>query len=379
MSVLPPKIKHQGLLLVSSFRKVSCAMLGIFILAGLFILPANGQSVPETGEERRQSIRDHAGTTQTPLLEGEAGIGRPRGQIQPAVLDFDGDHKTDLVLTRGTVGNSFTWYILGSTAGFSATSWGQFGFDFYVPGDYDGDGIWDIAVWRPVPGAFYILQSATNTLRIELWGKIGDDARISQDFDGDGKCDPAVMRPNGSAMTWYILRSSQGPITIPFGDGVNDLAMRGDYDGDGKADVAVYRTNTGSPANTFFVLPSSGGPVRAQTFGLFTQDQYFPADFDGDGKTDYAVFRAGVASPDKGTWYWIRSSDGSLAALSFGDATLDFPVPGDYDGDGTTDHAVWRRNFQPTFYQLNSTTGFKATAFGLQVDDPLAFALQVRN
>jgi hypothetical protein len=314
------------------------------------------------------------------LASGNGGTndGSTGPHHQPAVLDFDGDHKTDIALTRGVVGGSYAWYILGSTTGFSTTSWGKVAFDVYVPGDYDGDGKWDIAVWRPNPGVFYILQSATNSLRVEYFGTTGDDPTISQDFDRDGKTDPAVVRRQGSVMVWYIQRSLLGFTAVTFGDGIHDRPIRGDYDGDRKADIVVYRTNTGSPANTFFVLPSSGGPVRSQQFGDFIHDSILPADFDGDGKTDYAVFRSGAVT-DTGVWYWIRSTDGALATQAFGNGQIDFAVPGDYDGDGTTDHAVWRWNGTPTFYQLGSASGFKATVFGLSDDEPVAFYLQVRN
>lgn len=55
------------------------------------------------------------------------------------------------------------------------------------------------------------------------------------------------------------------------------------------------------------------------------------ADFDGNGTTDVAVFR-----PSSGTWY-----RNSAATTSFG-LPGDIPVPCDYDGDGTTDIAVFR-------------------------------------
>jgi hypothetical protein len=56
-----------------------------------------------------------------------------------------------------------------------------------------------------------------------------------------------------------------------------------------------------------------------------------PGDYDGDGDTDIAVYR-----PSNGKWY-VKS----LAVFHWG-AAGDIPVPGDYDGGGVTDIAVWR-------------------------------------
>jgi len=56
-------------------------------------------------------------------------------------------------------------------------------------------------------------------------------------------------------------------------------------------------------------------------------------DYDGDGTDDLAVFRR-----DTGLWA-VRS----VTRLYFGSST-DRPVPGDYDGDGTTDIALFRRD-----------------------------------
>lgn len=294
--------------------------------------------------------------------------------VRPDVLDFDGDDKTDLAVARNT-GGSLNWYLLRSTAGFLGQSWGSNG-DFLVPADYDGDGKWDIAVWRPgSPANFYILQSQTGTLRVEPFGTTGDNPRATQDFDGDGRADPTVTRNVGGALVWHILRSSLGYTSVSFGNAATDANIRGDFDGDGKADVAIYRVNTGTPANTFYVLRSSTGTVVGQQFGNFTTDYILPADFDGDGKTDFAVYRFSGAGT--GNWYWLRSSDGAFAAVSFGTGS-DLPVPGDYDGDGRTDQAVWRSGAAGTFYLNRSTAGFTAIGFGTTGDTATGFDLQAR-
>lgn len=379
MSILLPRTKDRVLRTAMRLVKLRALTATFVMIAfGMSFTFAGTQTLTEPTINEADPVGANAPATPAQLAN-EKVRARRAGQTQPAVLDFDGDHKTDLTLIRN-VGGNLTWYTLGSTAGFSTTSWGLWGFDDYVPGDYDGDGKWDVAVWRPSTGSFYILQSATNSLRTEVFGTQGDDALLSQDFDGDGKTDPAVVRASGETYIWYILRSALGAIAIPFGDRNDDNPVRGDFDGDGKADLAVFRGSTGSPENTYFVLPSGGGSVRAQSFPNFDQDLLYPADFDGDGKTDYAMWRRGLV-PDSGSWYWVRSSDGASAAQSFGigSGQSDFILPGDYDGDGKTDHAVWRPTGTPTFYQLGSATGFKTTVFGLNDDDPAAYFLQVRQ
>ncbi len=288
-----------------------------------------------------------------------------------SVLDFDGDLKTDLAVVRNS-GGTLNWYLQRSTAGFAGQAWGTTG-DRLVPADYDGDGKWDIAVWRS--GTFYILRSSDATLQAALFGTAGDDPRITQDFDGDGKADPAVTRNVGGTLTWYINRSTAGFTAVSFGSAATDAPLRGDYDGDGKADVAVYRNQSGTPANSFYVLRSSNGTVAGQNFGSSATDYVLPADFDGDGKTDYAVYRFSGAGA--GNWYWLRSSDGVFAAVSFGLAG-DLPAPGDYDGDGKTDQAVWRSGGGANFYLNRSSAGFTAIGFGSAGDQVVGYDLQIR-
>lgn len=288
------------------------------------------------------------------------------------VFDFDNDGKSDDAVTRD-VGGNLTWYLLRSTSGFTGVSWGTTASDIAVPGDYDGDGKWDVAVFRS--GTFHILQSSNGAYVAVAFGAAGDDPRISQDYDGDGKTDPAVTRNVGGVLTFYVLRSTAGAYGASFGTAATDVGVRGDFDGDHKADVALYRKNTGAPANTFFVLRSSDGVVTGTTFGNYALDYPVPGDFDGDSKTDFAVFR-GRAGGD-GFWYYLRSSNGAFVGQPFG-AVGDQPVPGDYDGDGKSDPAVWRPGTPGTFYHLGSTSGVTGASFGATGDIPPGFALQAK-
>jgi uncharacterized cupin superfamily protein len=84
------------------------------------------------------------------------------------------------------------------------------------------------------------------------------------------------------------------------------------------------------------------------------QSEAHAVDYDGDGTTDFAVWRQ-----SSGFWYVIRSLDGSVAAQQWGAGYApynDVPVPGDYDGDGKSDVAVWRAS-DGIWYVIRSSDG----------------------
>jgi hypothetical protein len=199
------------------------------------------------------------------------------------------------------------------------------------PADYDGDRRTDIAVYRPSPGVWFIINSSTGGVTAQQWGAPGDDIPIPGDYDGDGKTDIAVYRP--STGVWFIIQSSNGAVRAVQGGGASgDVPMPGDYDGDGKTNIALYRPSTG----VWFITKTITGVVRSQQWGAPGDDIPVPGDYDGDQRTDIAVYRAST-----GVWYIINSSTGGVTAQQWG-AAGDIPVPGDYDGDGKTDIAVYR-------------------------------------
>jgi len=74
-------------------------------------------------------------------------------------------------------------------------------------GNFDGDGMADLVVYRPSEGMWYIRFSSTSygTAAMYQWGLKGD-VPLSADFDGDYKTDLVVWRP--STGMWYLRFSS---------------------------------------------------------------------------------------------------------------------------------------------------------------------------
>ena len=74
------------------------------------------------------------------------------------------------------------------------------------PGDYDGDGKADLAIFRPSTGAWQILTSSARlSASPVVWGTT-TDVPVPGDYDGDGKTDIAFYRP--SLGLWSIRASS---------------------------------------------------------------------------------------------------------------------------------------------------------------------------
>jgi subtilisin-like proprotein convertase family protein len=287
--------------------------------------------------------------------------------VQPvkAVLDFDGDGKTDVSVFRpnptafaenfGPSGSSSQWWILNSS---TVTALGiTFGAntDIPVPADFTGDGKADVAFFRPSTSEWFVLRSEDMTFFAFPFGANGD-VPVTGDFDGDDVADPAVYRP--SEGTWYILRSSDSGVSAVLFGIAEDKPTIADFDGDGKDDIAVYRPSV----QQWWQFRSALGVIGYQ-FGS-PEDKTAVGDYTGDGIVDVAFYR-----PSTSEWYVIRSEDASFFAFPWG-VPGDLPVPGDYDGDSVSDAAVWRAS-DSTWYIDGSTSGFMAIPFGVNTDTPL--------
>lgn len=181
--------------------------------------------------------------------------------------------------------NSGVWMFHLSSGYVVPRYWGVAG-DLPVSGDFDGDGVNDIAVYRPndddIYSRWYIIRSSDTYARVIQWGLSWDNP-VPADYNGDGWTDFAVFRP-GEAM-WYIMdarsetfyRSEQWGLP-------NDIPSSADFNSDGRADKIVWR-----PSNGYWFVNSSSGLDSATQWGL-TGDIPVAGRYSGDS-ISFAVFR----------------------------------------------------------------------------------------
>ena len=300
-----------------------------------------------------QTSRDRIGDRSERTGKSEA-VSAAAATEHDAPGDFNGDGKTDFSIVRPSAGGgsgTLTWWIrLNGTNTSSATPFGL-NSDNIIPADFDGDGKDDITIYRSTGGGqpgFWVLYSKTGTAGFSPFGQSGDDPFVIADYTNDGIDDFAIYRPDPVQGFFWIWPSS-GPYVgqyagVPWGNDRSstdtDTALFGDYNGDGFADFTIYRLE-GTRFRVWTLFGSAdllGQTYRTEQFGGGS-DFFVPGDYDGDGTTDLAVSRfVGAAI----RWIYKQSSNGVVTQINWGLSSTDLEAHGDYDGDGTTDLAIWR-------------------------------------
>ena len=201
--------------------------------------------------------------------------------------------------------------------------------DLSVTGDWDGNGIDDVAIFRPGTQQWLLRLQNGTTITLNAFGQNGD-IPVAGDWNGDGIDTIGVFRP--STNEWIL---TNGPNTnnttppenfrFPFGTS-GDIPITGDWTGAGFDTPGTFR-----PGQSLFIL-SIGFSSTVDITAFFGTKGVRPVvgDWDGDGVTTIGVFDPGTGTMSLNNTNTTGNGVGDIV-FSFG-LNGDSPLAGDWDG-----------------------------------------------
>lgn len=218
------------------------------------------------------------------------------------------------------------WYLWNGSSNLTVLFGGDAS-DLPVAGDWNGDSVDSIGVYRNNIGYFYLSNSnvAPSVSYSVLLGNPGDTplaGRWAADMTHDGL---GVFRPsNGILYEKRELSSGFGDYFAIFGN-PGDVGIAGDWNGDGVDSVGVYR-----PTSQHWFLTNNGTPVGITYSDIdFIWDvgsnKIVGGDWNGDGVTTPGYYSfAGLF-----TLHPVNAATGSNAVFTFGPSgSNSYPVAG---------------------------------------------------
>lgn len=280
---------------------------GYYVVAGNFDSDDNPDFVVSGAQGTTYSLRIYKGNGNG-TFSPNGSVSNIRPMSRMSVADFNGDGIDDIV-----VGGNTLQLLVGSAGGGFASpvtlpSTGYAGNNFYLTGDFNGDGTPDIA------------SMATS----------------------NGQTGIRVLRNNGSA-TFSAVFSPRTPQSVnPYIIGMS----AGDLNGDGATDL--FLAQNASNGEIFLSTKGTGGwnTGGTMTFGSVVASSASIAtvivDADNDGRQDIVALGSGNGMPG-GIAVFRGTGNGTVlpspSAIPFGKGSSNV-VAGDFNNDGKTDLAT---------------------------------------
>jgi hypothetical protein len=312
-----------------------------------------------------------------PIQWFKLGPGTPLKSL--LVGDFNNDGKDDIAAFHNPAGGGANWFVASSTgSSFAFTRWanqrafGVTGWARHLVGDFNGDGIEDVASLQVTTTfARWVVNTSNgvNAFTTKVWINLSPQSitgwvhSVAGDFDDDGKTDIASFLQKGTIRRWWIARSNGttftnnlyanmpnfGPWTLP---------MAGDFNNDDKTDLVMYNSNqktwyvsltgnlTGNTFTNWLTLAPAGKIVATV------------ADYTGDGKDDLSILDLGTGQlwvgRSTGTNFAVSSPWDILPATSL---SLVNEISGDFNGDGKPDIAHFLTSSATTQWWVSKNNG----------------------
>jgi hypothetical protein len=277
---------------------------------------------------------------------------RPR-VVSQVRTDWDGDGRNDLIfldpVNRQVIaGNTTVAYPESATAEFTQLFVGRFPGDgrvsllFGRTKDTEfrfGRRIDDIVEYSSWGWSWRPAGSARWEPEYERWFWDGDMPLIG-DIDNDGFDTHLMYRPRTGEWFAAPMRKLAGPsadataLPIPF---------VGRFLPGSTGDLAVWNRSNG----VVTMQSLSTGSFAQFSWGGHPGEVLVPGDYDGDGYDEIAVWNG-----TNQFWYYRDVMGGSITRFRFGTATS-VPVPADYNDDGRVDPAYWEPAARAIFVTFN--------------------------